>query len=211
MHMLTYIVCWVMGSACALLGSEVCLPTCKPALRPSWRGAAPAVQQKTPVLSATLTRRAPCGGGHGQESGREGVREGVGREGVGRRRPKSSRRLRHTMMLRGGAIAAGKASNTSELGTKIPAMVGNNSAIDTAASAGIGKKCQGLVSKGIERFPARMLVCVLPTGTQLANGLRHLCSCFILARHSNRELRLGERKIATVSLPAPVPREGEEP
>jgi len=197
-----------------LLGSEACLPTCMPAIRPSWRGATPAVKQSMPVLSATLTRRAPCGGGHGQESGREGVREGVSRGGVGHRRPKSSRRLRHTMTLRGGAIAAGKASNTSEpdmLGTKLPAMVGKKTESDTDAGVGIGKKGQGLVSKGIERFPARMLVCVLPTGTQLANGLRHLCSCFILARHSNRELRLGERKTATFSLPAPLPGEGEEP
>ena len=40
------------------------------------------------------------------------------------------------------------------------------------------------------RITPRVLVCVLPQGTQLANGLRHLCSCFVLARHSNRELRI---------------------
>ena len=46
-------------------------------------------------------------------------------------------------------------------------------------------------STKIARFPSRVLLCVLPTGTQLANGLRHLCSCFILARHSDRDLRIG--------------------
>lgn len=44
----------------------------------------------------------------------------------------------------------------------------------------------------ISHFPERVLVCVLPFGTQLANGFRHLCSCLVLARCSNRELRLGE-------------------
>jgi hypothetical protein len=62
-----------------------------------------------------------------------------------------------------------------------------------SASAGELDTC-GEGKLNFERFPARALVCILPFGTQLANGLRHLVSCFILAKMSNRELRLGEEK-----------------
>ena len=39
-------------------------------------------------------------------------------------------------------------------------------------------------------LPDRVLVCVLPQGTQLANGLRHLSTCAILAEATGRRLLL---------------------
>ena len=68
------------------------------------------------------------------------------------------------------AVDAGRTPGTSGVGVD---SAGNYSATTLAGS-----------------LASRVLVCVLPQGTQLANGLRHLCTCFILARHSNRALRI---------------------
>ena len=46
------------------------------------------------------------------------------------------------------------------------------------------------ISRPLPPLPDRVLVCVLPSGTQLANGLRHLSTCAILAEDTGRMLLL---------------------
>ena len=86
----------------------------------------------------------------------------------------------NTLRLRGGAI-----DTANEVGRSNDEAKQRGSAGSNAWNVTIQRPC----------FPERVLVCVLPFGTQLANGFRHLCSCFVIARHSKRQLRLGKRKV----------------
>ena len=86
----------------------------------------------------------------------------------------------NTLRLRGGAI-----DTANEVGRSDGEANQRGSAGSDAWNVAIQRPC----------FPERVLVCVLPFGTQLANGFRHLCSCFVIARHSKRQLRLGKSKV----------------
>ena len=127
--------------------------------------------------------------------------------------PQAGQRLPHALTtphiplsihLRGGALGTGTGTGagTGRRGrTKDTAQASAPSAADAVDAVDAGRmpgtsgasvysavNCSGTTLAG--SLASRVLVCVLPQGTQLANGLRHLCTCFILARHSNRALKI---------------------
>jgi hypothetical protein len=124
---------------------------------------------------------------------------------AGRRGPYAltTPRIKMSLNLRGGArgnaTGTGTGTGTGRRGrTKDTAQACTPSAADavdarrTPGTSGVGMDSAGNYSATTlaGSLASRVLVCVLPQGTQLANGLRHLCTCFILARHSNRALRI---------------------